>query len=257
MHRARRLLILSCCILVFLAGPPTGARSRAVDFLVPGISLESVSLTPGARVSYLVITLSFGAVDSSYVELRVLDRAKGEVRLEVVSSPYPRKAAESVTVRLRLLERVTAISSPSEFPPCLREMLIREGTEPFRAATAKERDEFDVEALFLPSGEGTERTALESSSISTPAGIFRCEGVRISKRASRILDLGGIRTERIEEESSTVRLSPTIPFWGLVRATVEKRSLTKSSLARPGSSSPRVTRTESILLSYKKPRGRS
>jgi len=257
MRRVRRIGLFSCCVLALLAALAPGARPRAVDFLVPGVPLESVSLAPGARVSYLVITSSFGAVDSSYVELRVLDRAKGEVRLEVVSSPYPRKAAESITVRLRLLDRVGAISSPAEFAPCLREMLIREGTGKFRPATQKERDEFDAEALFLPADGDAERAELGTASITVPAGVFRCAGVRISKRTSRTLDLGGIRTERIEEETSTVRVSPLVPFWGLVTATVEKRSITKSSAARQGSSAPRVTTTESILLSYQKPRGRS
>ena len=253
MMRFTRALLF--CAVFAAASLGGAAPSRAVDFLVPGIALRTVSLVPGARVSYLVVSSSFGAVDSSYVELRVLKSAKGDVRLEVFSSPYPRKAAESVTVRLRLLDRVTAITSPAEFSPCLLEMLIREGTGAFRAPTARERDEFDVEALFLPPGEGAVRTPLETAAISTPAGVFRCEGVRIAQRSSRVVNLGGVRAERIDEETSTVRLSSKVPFWGLVKATVEKRSTTKSSLARPGAVSPRTTSTESTLLSFRKPRG--
>ena len=83
--RFSRTIVCACAFL--LAGALAPARAVGVDFLVPGMSLESVSLVPGARVSYLVVSKSFGAADSSYIEIRVLEHAQGAFRLEIVSSP--------------------------------------------------------------------------------------------------------------------------------------------------------------------------
>jgi|GEM_PF-1792806 len=233
------------------------AGARAIDFLVPGMSLESVSLVPGARVSYLVTSQSFGATDSSYVELRVLDRAGGAFRLEILSSPYPRSEEGSTTVRLRLAERVTSAATSEAFRSCLEEIRIREGAGAFRAPTQKELDDLDIEELFVRANEHSERRAFEPARIATPAGSFLCDGVELSRKETRQVSLGGVQAERTEEMTSRLWLSREVPLWGLVKSRIEKTDLTRSSAARAGGQTPRVTVTESILLSYRRPRGHS
>lgn len=245
---------LACVVLAVFMRP---AHVAAVDFLIPGISLRSVSLLPGARVSYLVISEAFGATDSSYVELRVLEHEQGEFGLEIITGPYPLSKRERVTVKLRLAERVLAIASADEFRSCLKEILFKEGSEAFRTPTARELDDLDIERIFLRSSEGMERTLLEDAKIATPAGVFLCEGMQGSRREIRPVSLGGIPAERIDEEVSELWISRDVPLWGLVKSRVEERNFTKVSGVHPAPASPRLTVTQSILISYRKPRIRS
>jgi hypothetical protein len=248
-------IVLACALLLACALVP--ARAFGIDFLVPGMSLQSVSLVPGARVSYLVVSKSFGAADSSFVELRVLEHKGGAFRLEIVSSPYPRSKEESVTVRLRLSERVTSVTSSESFRSCMLEVVMKEGTGAFRRPTAKELDEMDIESIFLRPDDGLARTPLESARIAVPAGVFVCDGAEYSRDASRSVSLGGVEARRVDEEKSRIWLSRDVPLWGLVKSTVEKRSRTIAAGVSPSAARSRETSTESVLLSYTKPRGRS
>jgi hypothetical protein len=241
---------------VAAGGAPSAARAAGVDFLVPGMSLNAVSIEPGARVSYLVISKSFGAADSSFVELRVLERKGGAFRLEVVSSPYPRSKEESVTIRLRLAERVMSATSPESVRSCLLEVAVKEGTGSFRTPTADELERMDIESIFLRPIDHLARTPLGSARVSAPAGTFACEGAEYLRNEAKTVSLGGTPARRIEEERSRIWISRDVPLWGLVRSTVEKKSLTSSAGAPASSSRPRETSTESILLSYAKPRRR-
>jgi hypothetical protein len=251
----RRAIAFACAAL--LAGALVPVQALGIDFLVPGMSLESVSLVPGARVSYLVISKSFGAADSSFVEIDVLEHAKGAFRLEIVSSPYPRSKNESVTVRLRLSERVTAAVSAESFRSCMLDVAVREGTGSFRRPTADELDRMDLESIFIRSRDTLQRTQLEPASIAVPAGVFLCEGVEYSRDETRQVSLGGVDGRRIEEEKSRVWISRDVPLWGLVKSTVEKRIRTIAAGVPDSEARARETSTESILLSYRKPRGRT
>jgi len=253
--RSPRAIVLACAFLLAVALAP--ARAGGVDFLVPGMSLESVSLVPGARVSYLVVSKSFGAADSSFIELRVLEHKGGAFRLEIVSSPYPRSKEESVTVRLRLAERVTSVTSPESFSSCLLEVVIREGTGAFREPTARELDDMDIESIFLRPDDGLLRTPLVSAKIAVPAGAFLCNGAEYSRDETRPVSLGGVQAQRVEEEKSRIWISRDVPLWGLVKSTVEKKSRTVTAGVPASAARSRETATESVLLSYTKPRGRS
>jgi hypothetical protein len=249
-----RTIVLACALMLAAALAP--ANAAGADFLVPGMSLESVSLVPGARVSYLIVSRSFGAADSSFVELRVLEHRGGAFRLEIVSSPYPRSKKESVTVRLRLAERATSAAAPESFRSCLLDIAIREGGGAFRAPTARELDEMDIESIFLRSDAGLVRSALESAKIVVPAGTFVCDGAEYSKDESRSVNLGGVQARRVEEEKSRIWISREVPLWGLVKSTVEKKTRTIAAGVPASEARSRQTSTESILLSYTKPRGR-
>jgi len=253
--KLRRAIVFMCAFLV--AGALGPARAAGADFLVPGMSLESVSLAPGARVSYLVVSKSFGAADSSFVELRVLEHKGGTFRLEIVSSPYPRSKEESVTARLRLSDRATSAASPESFRACILEVLVKEGAEAFREPTADELDEMDIESIFLRPENDLARTPLESAKIAVPAGNFLCEGAEYSRGGSRPVSLGGVQAQRVEEMKSRIWISRDVPLWGLVKSTVEKKSRTVAPGVPASAASSRTTTTESILLSYTKPRGRS
>lgn len=253
--RSLRAIVLACAFLIAIALGP--ARAGGVDFLVPGMSLESVSLVPGARVSYLVVSKSFGAADSTFIELRVLGHKGGAFRLEIVSSPYPRSKEESVTVRLRLAERVISATSPESFKSCLLEVVIKEGTGAFRKPTEHELDDMGIESILLRPDEGLLRTPLVSAKIATPAGVFFCDGAEYSRDEIIPVSLGGVPAQRVEKEKSRIWISRDIPLWGLVKSTVEKKSRTITAGVPDSAARSRETATESVLLSYTKPRGRS
>jgi hypothetical protein len=253
--RNPRRIVLACVFAV--AGALVSGGAGAVDFLVPGMSLESVSLVPGARVSYLVVSKSFGAADSSFIELRVLEHRGGAFRLEIVSSPYPRSKEESITVRLRLAERATSATTPESFRSCLQGVAIKEGSGAFREPTARELEDMDIESIFLRPDDGLRRTPLVSAKIDVPAGAFLCDGAEYSRDETRTVSLGGVEAQRIEEEKSRIWISRDVPLWGLVRSTVEKRSRTIAAGVPASAARSRDTATESVLLSYTKPRGRS
>lgn len=250
-----RHIVVSSIVALVVALAPSVPRAAGVDFLVPGMSLEALSIEPGARVSYLVVSKSFGAADSSYVELRVLERKGGAFRLEVVSSPYPRSKEESVTIRLRLAERVTAATSPESVRSCLLDVAVKEGTGAFRAATDRELDDMDIESIFLGPSDRLARAPLGPARVSVPAGTFACEGTEYSRSETKDVNLGGTAARRVETERSRIWISRDVPFWGLVRSTVDKKSLTEIAGA-PASSRPRKTSTEAMLLSFSKPRRR-
>ncbi len=250
-----RHIVVSIVVAAAAALAPSAARAAGVDFLVPGMSLEALSIEPGARVSYLVVSKSFGAADSSYVELRVLDRKGGAFRLEVVTSPYPRSKKESVTIRLRIAERVMSATSPEAVRSCLLDVAVKEGTGAFRAPTAQELDRLDIESIFLRPGDRFARAPLGSARVSVPAGTFACEGAEYWRNETKTVDLGGTAARRVEEERSRLWISRDVPLWGLVRSAVEKKSRTESAGA-PASSRPRETSTEAMLLSFSKPRRR-
>ena len=239
-----------CLLAAVLVHPEPAA---GIDFLVPGVSLESLSFNPGARVRYLVTSEVRGSIDSSEVELAVLECHADEVLLEIISTPVPKIEDEAVTVRMRLDRMVTSISSPAEFKECIREMLIREGTEQFREPSEDEIADYEFERVFLKRDETTVRRDLGTERIEIPAGVFTCDIVELSMRDQRAVKLGGIDAERVEEEVSTVWLSDEVPFWGMVKSTVERRRETRLLTGSPRAKlAPHTTVTASILVHYER-----
>jgi hypothetical protein len=245
------------CIVLASSVLSAGARVGRIDFLIPGMSLDSVSLVEGARVSYLVVSHSFGAADSSIVELRVLARSGGDFSVEILSSPYPKSIEESMRVKLRVSEAILRVSAPGEVRPCIREMLVRKGSEPYRKPTAQEQGEFDVESVFSRPRPGTERKRVGTERLATPAGSFLCDVVEYSAKEAKTVLLGGVKAERVEEETSRLWLSKEIPFWGLVRSSIEKKSSTIVAGGKlPAGADAKTTRTESTILSFRRLRAR-
>lgn len=237
-----------CLLAAILACPEPAA---GIDFLVPGVSLESLSFDPGARVRYLVTSEVRGAIDSSEVELAVLECHADEVLLEIVSTPLPNNVEETVMVRMRLDRRVTSISSPAEFKECIREMLVREGTEQFREPSEEEIADYEFERVFVKRDETAVRRDLGTERIESPAGAFVCDILELSTRDRRAVKLGGIDAERVEEEVSTIWLSDEIPFWGMVKSSVERRRETRLLTdSPPARLAPHTTITASILVHY-------
>ena len=246
-----RWIFLAVACLVMLL--PQGARGEKLDFLVPGVSLDMVSFDAGTSVTYLIIAEAYGEKDSSLVHLAVIDLVGDDVVLEIASSPYPESGEETITVRLRIAEDVKTITSPDEFYTYLKEIHVRDGCEPFRSPTEDEIEDFELEKMFLPAGERMERTVHPPEIRETLVGDFTCEKVELRRSDVRPVSLGGIQAERLEEERSTLWLSPDVPFWGLVQSRVERRTATKILMpGRQREVEPRITVTESILLSFKR-----
>ncbi len=251
MRRVMRFSPPVSFIVTFVWALTVPTPAITVDFLVPGVSLESVIFTRGARVRYLVTSEVHGAVDSSIVELAVLESAAADILLEIFSASVPEKEEETVTVRLRLERKVTSISSPEEFRDYIREVLVRNGTEPFREPSDEEVDDFELERVLLKRDEASARRSLGRETIETVAGTFYCEVTELSRRDRRAVKLGGIDAERIEEEVSTVWMSREVPFWGMVRSRVERRRETVLLTDTPPARLvPQATVTSSILIGF-------
>jgi len=231
-----------------------GPASAGVDFLVPGVSLHSVDFTAGTSVSYLIVSEAHGIKDTSLVILEVTGKEAGGAGLEISSTSWPPVDLETITVRLTLCPGAGEIDTPEEFYACISDILVRDGTEPFREPSLEELEEFDIGRLFLKRNEGLQRLELEPESVEVPAGTFSCDVYEYFRSERRDVAMGGITAERFEEERSILRLSDEVPFWGLVRSRVKRTSKTNYPGGRnQREARPKVTVTESILIDYSTP----
>jgi hypothetical protein len=243
--RATAVLVLAAAVL------PTAPAASGLDFLVPGMPLESVVLNEGSSVSYLVIAEAHGIRDTSVVSLSVMESGPDGTQLEISSSEWPPTEAGTVTVRIELCADAAKMSVPGDIDSCAGSILVRSGGEEFREPTVEEIEDFDIERLFLERAPGLESRDLGIERIDTPAGTFDCEVTEHFRSESGDVDMGGITAERFEEEKSTLCLSPKVPFWGLVLSRVERVSRTRySGGPRLRESKPKETVTESILISF-------
>ncbi|MDD3643288.1 MAG: hypothetical protein PHQ19_07505 [Candidatus Krumholzibacteria bacterium] len=230
------------------------AASVEVDFLIPGVSLESVDFRPGTSVTYLIVSEAHGVRDSSLVTLAVESADSLGVGLRVVSSPHPFDQSESVAVHLTLCPGVRGVLTPDEFYACIGDILVRDGTGPMREPSIEEIEGFDIDRLFLRRREGLQREQRSPETVVVPAGEFSCEVWEYFRSERRPVEMGGIEALRIEEERSILRICPDVPFWGLVSSRVERSSSTAHDGGdRAWSMRPRVTVTESILLEFRTP----
>lgn len=253
MMRYRTIAGIAAAALLAAAGGGT-ADAVEVDFLVPGVSLESVDFRPGTSVSYLIISEAHGVRDTSLVSLTVDSADTAGVGLEIVSSPYPFDETEAVAVRLTLCPGIRDIATPDEFYACIGDILVREGTDPMREPSIEEIEEFDIDRLFLKRREGLRREQRSPELVSVPAGEFSCEVYEYFRSDRRPVEMGGIEAVRLEEERSILRICPEVPFWGLVSSRVERSSSTEQGEGdRAWRMRPRVTVTESVLLEFSAP----
>jgi hypothetical protein len=242
--------LLAAAVIV----PASGPAFADVDFLVPGVSLHSVDFAAGTSVSYLIVSEAHGIRDSSLVTLKVTGKDGGGAALEISSTTWPPVDMETITVRLTLCPGAGEMKTPEQFYSCISDILVRDGTEPFREPSLEELEEFDIGRLFLRRGEGLERLELEPETVEVPAGIFRCRVYEYFRSDRRDVAMGGVTAERFEEEKSILRISPEVPFWGLVKSRVKRTSKTSYPGGRTRREArPKVTVTESVLLEYSSP----
>jgi len=243
--------IALCTAICLSCSVPVPVAAADLDFLVPGISLRSVSFEAGTSVSYLIVSESYGVSDTSVVELAVLEAEAGTVLLEVSTSPFPRIPDETVRVRLRLEEGVREIESSEQFMSYVREILVKEGgSSGFERPENEDIEELELERMFLPSRSDSERVPLGDEEIETPAGCFTCEKFGFEDERSMQVQLGGVDAVRYEREETLIWLSSDVPFWGLVRSRIERETSTTLPEDSRFQPRPRRTLTESILVSY-------
>jgi len=245
------MIILSVAAIVASAAAPAFAE---VDFLVPGVSLHSVDFTAGTSVSYLIVSEIHGIRDSSLVTLEVTGKDSEATGLGITSTTWPPVDTETITVRLTLCPDAGGMKTPEEFYACISDILVRNGTEPFREPSFEELEDFDISRLFLKRSEGLQRQEHEPETVEVPAGTFQCDVFEYFRSDRRDVAMGGVTAVRFEEERSILRISKDVPFWGLVRSRVERTSTTSYPGGRSSREArPKVTVTESILIGYSTP----
>lgn len=249
----RRAAILLVASALFLAGiaKPGPVLAGGVDFIVPGVSLESVRFDAGTEVSYLILTRVYETCDTTTVRLAVLEGGGDDIVLEIASSPYPATEEETVTIRLELARDFPGISDPEEIMDYIGRILVKDGAEPFREPTAEEIDEFDLERILLRSGRKPEAPDIRADTMITEAGVFACDVIEYGRGDTTTVNLGGIDARREKRTRTVLWFSGEVPFWGLVGSRVEEWTVTR--LDSPVSTAPRekMTVTESVLLSYR------
>jgi hypothetical protein len=244
------LLINSTILVILLTVLCTQVFS--VDFLLPGVSLASISFEEGAMVRYLTISQTFGVRDSSLVELEVLDRSEGEMVLLINNSSYPPLPRETVSVKIVMREEITKMTSPSEFRNYISAVYVSQGGGDFQEATEEEIDDFDLDGLFIESSEEIEEFSPDSGKIVTPAGKFDCQISEYKSSSTRKINLGGVEGYKKKVGFSKYWKSDKVPFWGVVRSRVEKKSTTFISTGSPFyEPESKVVLTESILIGFR------
>ncbi len=232
---------------------PFVSLAGGIDFLVPGVSLESVEFRAGSSVLYMITSEACDVVDTTMVGLSVIGDSQNVFLLEIVSSTWPPQAEETVTARLRLAGRVVSAGSVGEVRDCIVGISVKNGAEPFREPSEDEIEDFGIEKLFLPVERNVGRKDLGTEKVNTPAGLFECHGVEYLKSSTRPVELGGVKAERFEEERSTLELSREVPLWGLVTSRVERTVYTRlepsGSKIRPV---PRITVTRAVLMEFRR-----
>jgi hypothetical protein len=243
--------VWSSLLVIFASIIPVSCDAAEIDFLVPGVSLRSVEFIEGASVTYLIISEAHGIADSSLVSLSVISSGPEGSRLSIRSTTWPPVDTETVEVRLTICSNAAETCFPEELYSCISNIEIKNGTEPFREPAPEELEDFDIERLFIERRGEFTRRELERDSVDVPAGSFICDVREYSRSEVRDVAMGGITAKRSEEETSTLHISSEVPFWGLVRSRVERRSQTSYPGGRnQRETRPRETVTESVLVEY-------
>ncbi|MBN2184974.1 MAG: hypothetical protein JW746_06565 [Candidatus Krumholzibacteriota bacterium] len=234
------------------------ASAGDIDLLIPGVSLGSVSFTEGSSVEYMIVSEAYSVFDTSIVRLSVLESEEGGFLLEIISSPFPEIEEETVAVRLFLKDGISEARTPEAARKFIDRVFLREGQGPFDQQGAEEIDKFDLDKLFIRDWEMKEEKVKGQEKVETPAGSFDCRVSEFFKSETDSVKLGGVDAVRFEEQSSRLMISEKVPFWGVVRSRVERKSYTRlSSASRSGRPPrPKVTVTESILVSFSSASGR-
>ncbi len=234
------------CAAVSLA--PSTLLSGDIDFLIPGVSLETVSFEAGASVQYLTISEAYGVLDTTMAGLSVIEAETDSFLLEIVSSSWPVLSSETVAVRLWLSPDIRSAGTSGEVRSAIMSIIVKIGDDDFREPSVEEIEDFGLDRLFLSFEGETERRDMGEQIIETPAGEFACMLTEFYRSSDEHMDLGGVKAVKHEEEISLLLVSDDVPFWGLVRSRVETSSHTRltSSRRKPR---PKVTVTESVLIS--------
>ncbi|MDZ7859501.1 MAG: hypothetical protein U5O15_02330 [Candidatus Krumholzibacteriota bacterium] len=221
------------------------------DFLIPGISFGDIDFRAGTKIEYIVISEVYEVRDTSLVGLSVIDSPEDKTVLEITSSPWPAAPSEMITVRVTMTENCDSIETLGNLDSILEKVMIKEGDKPFREATEKEIEDFELDRMFIHPEEFKE-TKLSSVKLKTPAGQFNCELKEFHNKRERKMNLGGNEAVRFEEESNLLWISGEVPFWGLVKSEVTKKTYTRMNLPHTSERTLNVKETflRSELISF-------
>ena len=255
-NREKIVLPIFFTVLILFFFSPAAAGD--IDLLIPGVSLESVTFTEGASVEYMIVSEAYSVFDTSIVKLSVLESEGGGFLLEIISSPFPEVEEETVAVRLFLRDGISEARTPEDARKFIDRVFFREGPGPFEEQDGEEIDKFDLGKLFIRDGEMMEEKVQAPEKVETPAGCFDCRISEFFKSETDSVKLGGVDAERFEEQTSRLMISEKVPFWGVVRSRVERKSYTRLSSGSRSGRPPRskVTVTESILVAFSLARGK-
>ncbi|MFO7915108.1 MAG: hypothetical protein R6U43_05395 [Candidatus Krumholzibacteriales bacterium] len=254
-NRAKQRILSNCGIIsvailsiIGFAAPDSSGESGV---MVPGINPRDITFREGERVQYLVISEAYGIRDSSLVTFSVFRRTGSEAGIEIESAPIPADSAEAVVVRIVLSGQALNPGCSDSDSLRFESVILKKGSEPFRALTGEEKAEIDINDYFFDPSK-YRKTPLPRDTLTTPAGEFFCESMEFTRSSRDEMNLGGNRAVRFEEVKALLWRSEQVPLWGLVRSEVissRRTEIDDPSIPRDMLKSGRKS-YRSILVSY-------
>jgi len=224
-----------------------------VDFILPGLFLDSLSVRESCSVRYLVVNEAFGEKDST--ELMIdYDPHSGDLpEIRILSMPLAGGQEDTFLVRISFKRLPENIHSPDEFRDCIEEILFKSGDQPLRHPTEEELKKVGFNELFSKPGFNEGPVSMKGELVKTSLGDFKCKVREFKRVTKKKVRLGGIDALKMDEIHVTLWKSVEIPIFNLVKSRIERRRIIKP--AGPGDfeiSKPRVTVTTAYIIGYKR-----
>ncbi|MBD3178362.1 MAG: hypothetical protein GF417_01560 [Candidatus Latescibacteria bacterium] len=218
--------ILAVLLLFLMISIPAASAPEEQRFLIPIANPAEVVFREGDKTEYLLISEAYGVRDSSLISISVLKQSGSRVGIEIESVPIAAEPADTLIMRITMSvldkEGESSDSSRVKFDT----IMIRNGSEPFRAVSDKKKEDLQIDKFFFDP-EGYSRLSLPEERVMTPAGAFICRPVEFRKSSSYEINMGGNRAVRNETTRAVLCRSPGVPLWGLVRSEVVRERSTE------------------------------
>ena len=244
--RVRIAVLLLCAWSGFATGEPLES------YLLPGIDLRSVDLTPGRWCRYLVVDSAEGMVDSSTVYVAVLgtEMVDGEEAfwLELESKPLSGDGERRNVTRVLISSSIKQLALGDSLYPYVHRLYIKRGREP-----AEPADPRDLQRLTLTRPTSDQDWIRRPNvPLVTPLGQFMCERSELLVSERREVPAGRVTVIQRKEDRFVIWSCDELPVFGLARCEIERMRESRTVPAMPGipQAGSRHSRVTTMILEH-------
>jgi len=241
----------SIIFIVLFLSVSTGELYGSIDFIIPGLFLDSLSVGESCSVKYLVVNQVFGEKDSTELLIDYVLNPGNNPEIHISSFSFSEGREDTFSVVILFKRPPENIHSSDEFKDSIKEILVKEGDQPLRHPSEDELRRFGFDELFSRPDFDEVSVSPGKELINTSCGDFECR-VRGYKQVNRKkVKLGGIDAVKVEEISVTLWKSADVPLFNLVKSRIERKRVTRP-IGSYGLeiSKPRKSITTTYLLGY-------